>query len=295
MIEANAFLVAFAVQILAASVLSPARLIKYSRGWKRNFSSERFAQLYPGIDYDKSIERFVTLYRVANVIIAMLGVLLLGWLFTLTRHPQWPGEVVKPAAVYFLLQMSPMILIGLYGGLRYYKVLTQPSTESRRTATLQRRGLFDFVSPFVVLLAVLSYVVFVVYAIYLDLQVYHNTSLSRFCYGAIGAVTLVQALNAFIIHKYLYGRKNPLLSREGRAHTIGMTVKASVYSSIAFSWFYSLFGTLGQPDLQEWRPFVLSVFFSITSLLGLLGMTAAPPKPKTDGLDSTTSTGTSAI
>ena len=78
--------------------------------------------------------------------------------------------------------------------------------------------LFDFVSPFVVYFAVLSYFLFIAYAIYLDLFVYHNTSLSKPCLTAIGSVTLVYALNAFIIYKYLYGRKNPLVTRGPRAH-----------------------------------------------------------------------------
>jgi len=71
MIEAYAFLAAFAAQILAASVLYPAGLIKYVQGWARNFGSERFAQLYPGVDYSRWVERFVTGYRAANIVIGM--------------------------------------------------------------------------------------------------------------------------------------------------------------------------------------------------------------------------------
>ena len=163
--------------------------------------------------------------------------------------------------IYFLLQMSPLALTALYAFVRYHKLLMQPSQESKRKATLQRRGLFDFVSPFVVYFAVLSYFLFVVYGIWLDLYIYDNTSLSRHCLKAIVSVTLVYALNAFVIYKYLYGRKNPLVTHEGRVHTIGVTVKAGVYGSIAIAWFISIFGTLGQPGLQEWRPFALSRLF----------------------------------
>ena len=226
MIEAYAFLAAFAVQILAASILYPARIIKYVRGWARDFGSERFAQLYPGVDYSRWVGRFVTGYRAANIVIAVLGLLLLGWLFTRIQQPGWAGEVTGPAVMYFFLQMSPLALIALYAIVRYHKVLMQPSQESKRKATLQRRGLFDFVSPFVVYFAVLSYFLFVVYAIWLDLYIYDNTSLSRHCLKAIVSVTLVHALNAFFIYKYLYGRKNPLVNHEGRVHTIGVSVKS---------------------------------------------------------------------
>jgi hypothetical protein len=283
-IEAYAFLAVFTVQILAASVLAPARVIRYVRGWARDFGTERFAQLYPGVDYSRSVERFVTGYRAVNIVIAALGLLLLGWLFTLISQPDWAGAATKPAFFYFMLQMSPLFLIGLYGVVRYYKVLIQPSQEAKRKATLQRRGLFDFVSPSVVVFAGLSYVLFVVYGIWLDLHVYQNTSLSKPCLTAIGSVTLVYALNAFAIYKYLYGRKNPLVTHEGRVHTIGMQVKGGVYGCIAIAWFVSLFGTLGQPELRDWRPCALSVLFVITTLLSFMGMTAPPRKPEVNVL-----------
>jgi hypothetical protein len=283
-IEANAFLAAFAVQILAASVLYPARLIKYVRGWARDFGSERFAQLYPGVDYSRSVARFVTGYRAANIVLAVLGLFLLGWLFTRIQRPDWAGEVTGPAVLYFVLQMSPLALVALYTVVRYHKVLMQPSQESKRRATLRRRGLFDFVSPFAVYFAVLSYFLFVAYGIWLDLYIYDNTSLSRHCLKAIVSVTLVYALNAFVIYKYLYGRKNPLVNQEGRVHTISVSVKAGVYGSIAIAWFISIFGTLGQPGLQEWRPFALIIFFVATTLLTLMGLTAPPRKPEADGL-----------
>jgi len=283
MIEAYAFLAAFAAQILAASVLYPAGLIKYVQGWARNFGSERFAQLYPGVDYSRWVERFVTGYRAANIVIAILGLLLLRWLYTLIQHPDWISEVGKPALLYFFLQMSPLALLSFYAFVRYYRVLMQPSQEAKRKAVLQRRGLLDFVSPYVVSFAVLSYFLFIVYAIYLDLHIYHNTSLSKPCLMAIGSVTLVYALNAFVIYKYLYGRKNPLVTHDGRVHTIGVTVKAGVYGSIAVAWFISVFGALGQPGLQEWRPFALTVFLVISTLLCFIGLTA-PRKPEGNGL-----------
>jgi hypothetical protein len=283
-IEAYAFLAMFALQILAASVLYPTCIIKYVRGWARDYGSERFAQLYPDVDYSKSIEQFVTRYRAANIVIAVLGVLLLGWLFTVIRHPDWVGEVGTPALVYFLLQMAPLPLVALYAVVRYRKILMQPSQETKRKATLQRRGLFDFVSPFAVYLAVLTYFLFIVYGIWLDLYVYKNTSLSKPCYTAIIVVTLTYALNAFVIYKNLYGKRNPLVTHEGRVHAIGVRVKAGVYGSIAVAWFISIFGTLGQPNLLEWRPFALSGFFVITALLGLLDATAPRRKSEADAL-----------
>jgi hypothetical protein len=285
-IEAYAFLAMFTIQILVSSVLYPARIVTYVRGWEQNFGSERFAQLYPGIDYNRWVGRFVAGYRAANIVIAVLGLLLLGWMFTRIQRPHWGSEVSKAAVMYFVLQLSPLALTALYAFVRYFKILLQPSQETKRKATLQRRGLFDFVSPSVVYLAVLSYFLFVVYAIWLDLYVYDNASLSRHCYRAIVSVTLVYALNAFIIYKYLYGKKNPLVSHEGRVHAIGVSVKAGIYGSIAIAWFLSIFGTLGQPGLREWKPFALLCFLVASQLLTLMGTTAPPRKPAAESLGS---------
>ena len=286
MIAAYAFLAAFAVQILVASVLSPARLIRYVRGWSAAFGSERFAQLYPGVDYGRWVGRFVTGYRVVNIVIAMLGVLLLGWLFMLIQRPEWTGEVKTPAVLYLMLQMSPLVLFALYGVVRCRKLLMQPSQETKRKASLQRRGLFDFISPFAVYFAVASYFLFVVYSIWLDLYVYDNASLSRNCYRGIIAVTMVYALNAFVIYKYLYGRKNPLVTHEGRVQMIAATVKCGVYGGISVAWFLSIFGTIGQPGMNEWRPFALVVFFIVTTLLSVMSATAVPHRPQAGGLGS---------
>src|SRR5262245_61056056 len=111
MIQAYAFLAAFAVQILVGSVLNPTFFIGYVRGWASNFGSERYAQLHPGFDYRQWAERVATGYRAAHIVIALVGLLMLGWLFTLTRNPDWVSRVSKPTIAYFFLQMSPLVLL----------------------------------------------------------------------------------------------------------------------------------------------------------------------------------------
>lgn len=293
MIESYAFFAAFAVQILILSVVNPAVLARYVRSWKTNFASERLAQLYAGLDYSRWAKRFATRFRAANLVVALLGALLLGRMYNLTLQPDWAGDVSKLTLMYFFLQMSPLILLVLYSVVRHHKALkqmVQRSQEAKRTATLQRRGLFDFVSPSIVILAVASYVLFIPFAIYVDLHVYKNLSLSKYCYQAIGAVTLVYALNAFIIYKCLYGRKNPLVNQAGRVYTMGMTVKSGIYSGIATVWFISITAFVTKLQLENWRPFALSIFLVISALLGFMGVIAAPRKPEVDGPASSDTT-----
>ena len=94
-------------------------------------------------------------------------------------------------------------------------------------------------------------------------------------------------MNAFIIYKYLYGRKNPLVTHEGRVHTIGVSSESERLRQHRSRLVVSRSSARSaQPGLQEWRPFALSVFLVITTLLGLIGVTAPPRKPEVDGLGS---------
>jgi hypothetical protein len=283
-IEAYAFLGMFIVQVLAGSILFPERVIRRVRNWEKDSGSERFRQLYPEADVELSIRRLVTIFRAANVVTAVLGFLMLGWFYTQIRQPDSMGELKMPLVGYIFVQFAPLVLLALYSVLHGFKLFFLPSREPRRTAILQRRGLFDFVSPFAVWLAALTYVGFIAFAIFMDLGVYDNAGLSRQFWIAIAAVTAIYALNTFVIYKYLYGRRNPLQSHQGRAHSIAVNVKGSVYSCIAVAWFFSFLAFVGQPHLMGWQPFALSLFLSVTWLINVRGMSAPPRKPETDGL-----------
>ena len=103
----------------------------------------------------------------------------------------------------------------------------------------------------------------------------------------LGAVTLVYALNGFVVYVMLYGKKsNPFETHAGRVHTIGRVVKSSVYSCIAILVYLSLNFSLRLLDLERWEPFALSVFFVITALLASMGFNAPLRKPEADELGS---------
>jgi hypothetical protein len=283
MIEAYAFLGAFTVQLLVMSVLLPAWFLRYVRAQAASIPAERLAQMYPGVDLGRAQERFLTQYRALTTGIAVLGVLLLGWLFTYVRRPDWDeGRVDVLVLVYFLAAyLLPFVLVA-WVGVRFNKH-RRSLPEGKRTAILQRRGLFDFVSPFVVLLAVLSYFLFAAFVLYIRQHPFPGFA------GLvnIGAITVVYAINAFVVYMTLYGRKrNPFETHTGRLHTIGLTVKSSVYSCIVVVVYLSLNFSLRLLDLKRWEPFVLSIFFVICALVASMGFAAPLRKPEVDELGS---------
>jgi hypothetical protein len=274
MLEAYAFLAVFTVQILAISVLHPAWFIRYVRARALSFPAERFAQLYPGVDRSVRLERFLTLYRVLNLGIAALGVALLGWLFSYMRRPDWDdGPVETLVALYFAAQMMLPLCLVAWTGVRYSKVLEHSLADGKRKAVLQRRGLFDFVSPSIVLIAVSSYFLFAGFVLYIQQDPFPGFA----GYINIGSVTLVYAVNAFGVYTMLYGRKKSALETHAdRVRAIGLGVQAFVYSCIACVAFLSLNFTLVLLDLQSWEPFALSVFLVTCALICFMGFTAPP-------------------
>jgi hypothetical protein len=285
MIEAYAFFAAFTVQLLTMSVLIPALFIRYIRVEAARLPAQRLAQMYPGVDLASAHKRFLTQYRALTASIAVLGLLLLGWLFSYMQRPDWDdGPVEALVCAYFMVQtMLPLALV-VWVGIRFNLKHKRSLPEAKRTATLQRRGLFDFVSPFVVFVAALSYLLFAAFVLYLRQHPFPGFA------GLItlGAVTLVYALNAFVVYRMLYGKKtNPFETHEGRLRTIGLVVKSSVYSCIVVIVFLSLNFSLVMLDLQRWEPFALSIFFIITALLSSMGFAVPPRQPISDDLAAT--------
>jgi|HubBroStandDraft_1064217.scaffolds.fasta_scaffold30006_3 hypothetical protein len=268
MIETYAFLAMFTLQILIGSVLSPAWLIRRVRV-KLASSAERYAQLFPGVDRNVSTERFATRHRALNSVIAVFGLVLLGWLFMHMRRPGWnPGKVPLLLTGYLLAQMSPLVVVSLRAA-RINKVFKSTVADGKRKAVLQRRGLFDFVSPFMVFLAVLSYLLFAALVLYIRQHPFPG-------FGGLTnlvVITPIYVLNALVVYGCLYGKnRNPVATYADRLYAIGVIVKCAVYTCIAVTVFASLNLTLSLLHLMNWELFALSVFFVITTLLGSLGV-----------------------
>lgn len=274
MIEAYAFLAVFTLQILAMSVLYPVWFIRYLRLQAASVPAERLAQLYPGVDVGLARERFFSRYRALNVGIAVVGLLLLGWLFSYTRGLDWGyGPVEVLVGVYFVAQSLLPLGLVVRHGVRLNRLRHGSLLEGKRKAILQPRGLFDFVSPFVVALAGLSYFLFVAMVIY-----FKSSRLPGLAgLTSVGVLTVIYALQIYVVYAVLYGKKpNPFETSSGRMRTIGLVVKSCVYSCIACVVFFSLNFTLPLLDLQRWGPSTLSAFFVVSALLSLMGMT--PPQ-----------------
>lgn len=281
MIESHAFLAMFAVQILTMSVLLPLRCLKYARAKAREFPAQRFAQAYPGVDAGKVLERHVTRFGALNLGIALLGLWPLIWFAGYTARPDWDdGPVEALVFAYFAVQAVPYLFVAIIG--TKYSKLLKSLVGSRRSAVLERRGLFDFVSPVAVFLAVLLYFLLVAYVIYIAQNPFPGFAGP---YINIAMFTLGLAVIALVIYRLLYGKNlNPHESHADRMFGIGVAVRLCVYASIVSPVGTATNFTLVLLDQQRWEPFAHSTFLVISALLCFKAFTAPPRRPEADAL-----------
>ena len=284
MIEVYLFLAVFPVQILAMSVLYPIRVARLVRATLANVSAERVAELYPGVDVGHAHERFLARYRTANTVVTVLGLVLLGWFLSYMQQPDWDAGVVGAMLTgYFLLQNSPIVLLAWFTT-RFNKVHRRSSPAGKRKAILQRRGLFDFISPLTVVLAFLSLLLFAAFNIYIAQDPFPGYAGP---FVNIGVVMLMYVLGALTIYWLLYVRKiDPLQTHADRMRMISGVANCYAWMCILLPFLLSLSFARKLLDLPTWGPLAGSLSFLILALLLLSGFIARPRRPETDGLGS---------
>ena len=284
MIEVYLFFAAFTAQILGMSVLFPSRFTRFIRtGWK-NIPAERLAELYPGVDVGQAHERFIARYRAVNMVIAGLGLLLLGWFISTMQRPNWDlGAVSGMGTAYCTLQYFPLMLIAWFTH-RFNKVHRRLLREPKRKAVLQRRGLFDFVSPSTFLLAILAYFQ---YAAVIFYAARHPFPGFGGAFANIGIVSLMYILLGAVVLYLLYGRKkDPLQTNADRIRMIRGVANFYAWLCILQSVLLSFSMAQKLLKLETWGPFAGTVYFLIITLFLLRGFSAPPRQPEADGLGS---------
>lgn len=280
MIEVYGFLVMFAVQVLVLSVLLPGMLARRVRMVLTRYPVEQFPQLYP--EGSGSFAGGFAIYRALNWVAAVVGLTLLAWLYGYMQQPDWrAGRVAALATVYMAAQFIPLVLLGVTGA-KLNRKFKSTFPEDKRRATLRPRGLFDFVSPAVVGLAALGYVMYVTLVLYIGRHPFRGFA------GAminIGIITLTYALMGLFIYLALYGRKrSPLQTQANRLRTIEIGVKGCVYTCLAIVVLMSLTLTLQMFELMRWQPFALSVYFVYFALRTVSSLNATSTDINLDAL-----------
>lgn len=267
MIEVYGFLAVFALQVFALSVAYPTQFNKYVRAQASSIPTERLVRLFPGVDLELAVERFLTRHRAVNTGIALLGVAMLAWFFVYMRDVDWNEEwVIGLSAAYFMIQFSPALFVA-WLGFRWTREHRPSLLDAKRKATLERRGLFDFISPFAVFITFSAYAACVALIVVLQEKPFPG-------YALIGVLTVTYAAQSWVVYRALYGKAgNPFESQTDRVHRIGTAIRVCVYGSMLCPVFFAFVFAVDMFDMKRWVPLAQGVCILSSALFCLMSVT----------------------
>jgi hypothetical protein len=266
MIETYAFFAAFVLQIIALSVLQP---IWFAGIWHKEaavFPAELQSALH------ERILRHLPRLRAVEWGIAVFGFAVLGAFIFFVPFQAWDDF----ARFYLMFQLTPMFVATLVF-YRALKEIGRTPPEAKRKAVMQRRGLFDFVSPIAVGIAVVSYFLYVAYLFYIARNPFDG-------FAGVGVniigMTLTYLVSAVVVWRALYGKRTHLYeTHEGRINGMHLAVRMMVYMSIFSVVGMSMDMTIKFLELDRWIPFMSCAGMAVLPVLFYLSFKVPPRGP----------------
>ncbi len=252
------FHVVFLSQILLISFYYPRQILSRMRYAFETYPPSTYPKLYPKpIEYYEKARRN---YRILNLFILLAGLLILAVLLGYSRSGEWDHVI---AMWYFLVQFFPVMLLDL-STLKEFKLMRNANSRTTRKAELHPRRLFDFISPTIISMAIITYVGFVLLILYI-----RQFEFPWFGgYWNIVGVTAINLCFAGIILRYMYGKKlNPHQAYEDRIRHIETIVKVLVFTSIAATMFIAINVVLAALDLRNLQPIAQSLYFQLLAVI----------------------------
>lgn len=257
--EYTLFYLVFLSQIFLVSFYYPRRMYRRMRHVIDTYPPTVYPKLYP-----KPIElyeRGQRNYRNVNLLIMFAGLFILAALMV---NPH-DGDVHNAIAMgYFMAQMLPVMLLDFWS-LKEFKLMRNADSRTTRKADLHRRHFFDFVSPVLFSIAVITYIAFVVFIVYLN-----QFGFEWFGgYWNIFGMTFMNLLFAVVLLWHLYGKKlNPHQAHEDRVKQIKTIANIMMYTSIAATVFIAATISLSALEVRHLLPIFLSMYFQLLAMIG---------------------------
>ncbi len=256
MLDQILFYVVFFAQIFLISYYLPGKMLRRMKYVLETYPPSGYSKLYPkpiGY-YEKALRNFKTI----NGCILLVGLLLMAVMFVYSKGGEW--DIVFP---YFMIQFIPMLLLEI-GSFNMYKLMRKASTT--RKAELHPRRLLDFISPRLIGLAVLVYLAFIAFVVYMRQFEYP-------WFGGYENVAVMTGMNLFlagILLWNIYGKKqDPYQAYEDRKRHIDHFAKQMVFVSISATLFGIIQVVIKAIDLDDFDPMIMSLYFQLIAVISL--------------------------
>ncbi|MCB9059691.1 MAG: hypothetical protein H6627_14090 [Calditrichae bacterium] len=258
------FYLVFASQVFLVSFYYPNRILERTRQVVAKFPPQSHPKLYPKpLEYYAKAQRN---YRMINGLIFLIGLILLGTVISWDYNSGVNQKHAEAMPLFYgIVQFFPFILLEL-SGFKQFKLMREADKRTTRKATLQPRRLFDFISPIYIWLALITFLSYVLFELYMpDLRFHWDSdALIR-----ISSLVVCNLLFAAIILWNIYGKKlDPYQASKDRIRQTEFTFKSLVFTSMAVSLFFIATIIVDEFGFDKIEIIINSLYFQLVALLG---------------------------
>jgi hypothetical protein len=256
------FYTLFLSQILTVYVCFPRRILSRVRYVIKQYPPSTYPKLYP-VPVEV-VERRLGTYRLMNlgVLVVGLALVLRGLSSPTEEMLNWDSQSVL--AIYFFLQMSPLLILER-SVFKYFRLMRGVTPRTVRRAELQPRHLFDFVSPALVGVAIVSYVAIMLLLLYVRQDPFPGFA------GDVNFI-FITGLNvsmAAVAVRLIYGKKrDPHQAYQDRLKHIALRVRTLVFTCIVANTFLTIMFVLPAFELRRFDDLFEMLYFQVLVLVG---------------------------
>ncbi|MEW6991075.1 hypothetical protein AADZ91_10335 [Colwelliaceae bacterium 6441] len=250
-------------QIWFLSYFYPKQVIRRIDYVLRHCPEKEYPKLYP-----VSVDRINTIklaFKYLNHFFALVGILLLAYfLFIVPDYNEHLNILDDLPLLYGMTQFIPLFMLELLG-FKHLKLMRQQNTETSRKAELQPRRLFDFVQPLHLLLAIITYIGFIAFELYIS-----ELTLNEDATVKIATVTFVNIMFIVLAMVNLYGKKrDPYLDNAQRNKQTKFTLQSLLFVSIFLTLYLMAHSWVNIYELSYLEVIINSLYFQLIALFSI--------------------------
>lgn len=264
------FYIVLLSQVILISLYYPTKLIKRTTYVLENYPPTDYPKLYANERYAKPeivIRQMLRGYKMLNWGIGALG---LSILITMAVTGYAPHEIKENEHILFvlafaILQMTPYFYLEI-ATWRWHALVRATAHQSKRSAELRPRKLFDFASPVSVGIAVallLGWFLFYV-------TIHNDGTPWRWNQYVTMLVIPIHLLCAYNVFKTIKGKNlNPHQATQDRLRNIQAIVQVNIFASIGMSTFMIIMELVNIYRLDMYEPLFLSGYIQFMVIFGI--------------------------
>jgi hypothetical protein len=260
------FYTLFLSQIILISYYYPKQIIKKIDGVLKNFPPESYPKLYPESTEQVNVAK--VRYRLLNQIILVIGLILLGFYVLMSKDYSDKQKFAEGLPLMFgMVQFIPYMLLEV-SGCKQFKLMRKTNKRTSRTADLTPRHLFNYVSPLLVISAVVLLFSYILFDLYI-----HDFAITIDLMIKIVTLSLVHALFIGLAVWHLTGKRlDPHQAVKDRSSQTQFALQSMGSVSIFISLFLMANTAVDVYQLGYMEIIINSIYFQVIAFVGIGGM-----------------------